>query len=222
MDKPNHIEVEAHGPYVVYGELPLVEVAQVQTFNGEPIAWHELGDVAAPEGQVRLCRCGQSAEKPFCDDSHLTSGFTGAEVADRRPFRERAQEHHGTDAAIADDGALCISAGFCGTRTTDVWKLLQETADPERYALMRDMTWRCPSGRIVLLDGGGNEVEPELRAEIAILPGGPLWLRGGIEVIGADGVPWETRNRVALCRCGESGNKPFCDGTHSSLHFDER
>lgn len=216
------VEIEAHGPYVVQGDLPLVELAQVQTFNGEPIAWHELGDVEAPKGRVRLCRCGQSAQRPFCDDSHLASGFDGAEVADRRPFHERAEELHGPNAGIADDGALCISAGFCGTRTTTVWKLLPESADPERYTLMRDMIWRCPSGRIVLLDAAGGEVEPELRPEIAVLPGGPLWLRGGVEVIGADGVPWETRNRVLLCRCGQSGNRPFCDGTHSSLHFDER
>ena len=45
---------------------------------------------------------------------------------------------------------------------------------------------------------------------------GPLWVKGGIEVQGADGAAYETRNRVALCRCGTSGKKPFCDGSHVS------
>ena len=42
---------------------------------------------------------------------------------------------------------------------------------------------------------------------------GPLWVRGGIPVMSADGKPYAIRNRVTLCRCGKSGNKPFCDGS---------
>jgi CDGSH-type Zn-finger protein len=38
-------------------------------------------------------------------------------------------------------------------------------------------------------------------------------------VTGADGAPYEVRNRVTLCRCGASRNKPFCDGTHASIGF---
>jgi CDGSH-type Zn-finger protein len=48
---------------------------------------------------------------------------------------------------------------------------------------------------------------------------GPLWVRGGVPVIGADGQPYETRNRVLLCRCGHSRNRPFCDGTHKTVGF---
>jgi len=50
---------------------------------------------------------------------------------------------------------------------------------------------------------------------------GPLWGRGGIPVIGADGVTYEVRNRVALCRRGASSNKPFCDGSHASIGFND-
>jgi CDGSH-type Zn-finger protein len=50
---------------------------------------------------------------------------------------------------------------------------------------------------------------------------GPLWLRGGVQVIGADGFHYELRNRVTLCRCGASQNKPFCDGTHASIKFQD-
>jgi CDGSH-type Zn-finger protein len=48
---------------------------------------------------------------------------------------------------------------------------------------------------------------------------GPLWLRGGIAVISSDGYQYEVRNRVTLCRCGASQNKPFCDGTHAAIGF---
>lgn len=48
---------------------------------------------------------------------------------------------------------------------------------------------------------------------------GPLWVRGGIPVESSDGATYEVRNRVTLCRCGRSSNKPFCDGTHKGVGF---
>jgi CDGSH-type Zn-finger protein len=74
----------------------------------------------------------------------------------------------------------------------------------------------------VLRDRAGNDLEPALDPEVAVIPGGPLWVRGGIAITSADGTQWEVRNRVALCRCGASKNKPFCDRSHETIHFDER
>ena len=48
---------------------------------------------------------------------------------------------------------------------------------------------------------------------------GPIWVKGGIPIESADGTEYETRNRVTLCRCGQSKNKPFCDGAHISIGF---
>src|SRR6266536_1245907 len=48
---------------------------------------------------------------------------------------------------------------------------------------------------------------------------GPLWVRGGVPVEAADGFEYEVRNRVTLCRCGYSKNKPFCDGSHVRTKF---
>lgn len=67
--------------------------------------------------------------------------------------------------------------------------------------------------------------EPSFDPSIGIIedPGikvsGPIWVKGGIRVESADGSSYEIRNRVTLCRCGQSSNKPFCDGTHASMHF---
>nr|WP_246865430.1 CDGSH iron-sulfur domain-containing protein [Cryobacterium sp. BB307] len=51
-------------------------------------------------------------------------------------------------------------------------------------------------------------------------PDGPLLLRGDFEILGADGEPIDAhRKTVALCRCGLSSIKPFCDGTHKASGF---
>ena len=65
----------------------------------------------------------------------------------------------------------------------------------------------------------GELVEPALPVEIAVIPDGPLWLTGGIPVDRSDGEPFETRNRVTLCRCGYSAAKPLCDGSHKEAGF---
>ena len=71
----------------------------------------------------------------------------------------------------------------------------------------------------------GQPIEHALPVSIGLVEdpeqkcSGPLWLRGGIQVASADGFEYEVRNRVTLCRCGESKNKPFCDGTHAAIKF---
>ncbi len=78
----------------------------------------------------------------------------------------------------------------------------------------------CPSGRLTVIDENGNTVEPELAPAISVIQdpindcSGPLWVRGGIQIEGPKGEQYEVRNRVTLCRCGESHNQPFCDASH--------
>ena len=114
-----------------------------------------------------------------------------SENADRRAFAQRANVQQDAAGTILDDGPLCVSAGFCGTRTTDVWKLLGAADDPETFSRMRGMIWNCPSGRLVLRSPDGTDLEPELAPAIAFVPGGPIWVRGRIPVVGSDGSPWE-------------------------------
>jgi hypothetical protein len=84
----------------------------------------------------------------------------------------------------------------------------------------------CPAGRLVAWDKETKEaIDPELPISIGLIEdpaqdcSGPIWLRGGIHVASADGFEYEVRNRVTLCRCGQSGNKPFCDGSHAQMKF---
>ncbi len=84
----------------------------------------------------------------------------------------------------------------------------------------------CPAGRLVVIDNQtGQALEPELPQSIGLVEdtakevSGPIWVRGGITITGADGTDYEVRNRVTLCRCGQSKNKPYCDGTHAAIGF---
>ncbi|HEY2476158.1 MAG TPA: CDGSH iron-sulfur domain-containing protein [Candidatus Cybelea sp.] len=70
-------------------------------------------------------------------------------------------------------------------------------------------------------------LEPRLEPSISLIEdpamkcSGPLWVRGGVRIEGAGGQEFEVRNRVTLCRCGASQNKPFCDGTHADIGFND-
>ena len=87
---------------------------------------------------------------------------------------------------------------------------------------------RCtaPSGRLVLHDKKTRkEIEPKIPQAIGVVEdpalgcSGPLWVRGGVTIESASGVPYEKRERVTLCRCGASSNMPFCNGSHASIKF---
>jgi hypothetical protein len=87
------------------------------------------------------------------------------------------------------------------------------------------MIERCPSGSLTYaLATDQSDIEPDLPQQIAVTTeitaegpiDGPLWVTGNIPIERSDGQSWETRNRVALCSCGRSKNKPLCDGAHRS------
>jgi CDGSH-type Zn-finger protein len=82
------------------------------------------------------------------------------------------------------------------------------------------MVRACPSGRLAYsIPPDPTQVEPELDQKIGVEPDGPLWVQGGVRIESQDGSTYEVRNRVTLCRCGRSRNKPFCDGTHEIVDF---
>jgi len=212
------VRVTKDGPYEVTGGAPLGRTAPIETEYGEPVDWEPFQPIAAGK-RYRLCRCGRSSTKPFCDDSHL-DGFDGTEVADRAPRATRIETFVGDGVVMTDDLSLCTHAGFCGDRFTKVWQMIEKTADPAIRERLKRMVSLCPSGRLDHApELGAPAEEPAFEPSIAIERNGPIWVRGGIPVVSDDGTPWEVRNRVTLCRCGRSGNKPFCDGTHQKIGF---
>jgi CDGSH-type Zn-finger protein len=215
------ITVRPNGPYIVRGGIPLVRKTPVMSEHGEPLAWKKE-DVISTGETYRLCRCGQSSTKPFCDGTHTMVGFDGDETADTSPIADRAVDHEGERIIVKDDRSLCMHAGFCGNRVTNIWKMVKETRDSQVRAELMAMVERCPSGALSYsLEAGGDTVEPDLAEEVSVIPDGPLWVSGGVPVERRDGQPLEARNRVTLCRCGASSRKPLCDGTHKKVGFSD-
>lgn len=213
------IIVEHHGPYRVVGRLTLSRKAPVLSEHGEPLTWQKTRTYNL-QGNYALCRCGKSSNKPFCDDAHESGGFDGTETTDTSSFAERAKSYPGTGITVKDDRSLCTHAGFCGTRATNVWRMTRQTEDTAVRAQVIAMVERCPSGALTYsIAEGGPDVEPDLPQGVSVTPDGPLWVTGGVAIARVDGQVLETRNRVALCRCGASKNKPLCDGAHTDIGF---
>ena len=121
---------------------------------------------------------------------------------------------------MKDDHSLCVHSGFCGNRVTNIWEMIKNSEDTQVRPQIMAMVEKCPSGTLTFtVDENSEMVEPDLPKEVAIIADGPLWVSGGIPVERRDGKPVEIRNRVTLCRCGASANKPFCDGAHKDVGF---
>ena len=220
------IEISKDGPYLVTGPIPLDE--QIITPAGHHNELVE-GKKLPQSEDYHLCRCGHSKNAPFCDGTHLSIHFKGTEVADRRPYAERVQEKdmvQGTTMTLLDD-ERCAFARFCHQDHGDVWNLTANDADPTNRAEALHGVHECIAGRLVEVDKQGQIIEDQQAPRISVIQdpekdvSGPLYVRGPIPVTSADGQPYEVRNRQALCRCGASENKPFCDASHVSVHFQD-
>jgi CDGSH-type Zn-finger protein len=220
------VRISRNGPYLVSGKLPLRKEVIGTNADEESIKWLPASPYPTHESYA-LCRCGHSANKPFCDGSHAKVGFDGTETASRKPYLEQAEVIRGPAMSLTDVESLCAFARFCDPNGK-VWNLVSEADSPTAARHFISQTCACPSGRLVAWDNAtGKAIEPPLEPSIGLIEdpaqrcSGPIWLRGGVPVIGADGFEYEVRNRVTLCRCGASKNKPFCDGAHASIGFND-
>ena len=75
-----NIKVSKHGPYLVSGGIPLLYMTIKCDEHGIPVKWVMGKKLKTPENYA-LCRCGQSANKPFCDGTHLKVNFDGTETS---------------------------------------------------------------------------------------------------------------------------------------------
>lgn len=131
----NTIQVSYNGPLFVKGDLDI---------EGAP------ADVPGLKFRAALCRCGQSKNKPYCDNSHEAAGF--------KDYGAVGQSGSGVD----------------------------ETGGPLTVKLAQD---------------------------------GPILVRGNVKIVAASGRDAWQGKQAALCRCGASNNKPFCDGEHKKIGF---
>lgn len=214
------IRIRPDGPYIVEGEVPLRVKRRLFSENREALTW-KTGETIRERGPYALCRCGRSDAKPFCDGSHARAkAFVGTEVADTAPRETREKEYPGPALSVYHDRTICAFSTFCENKVTDVWDMAEKTGDSVVRAQVISMIEKCPSGALTYkLHPEEEMIEPDLPRQISVTDNGPLWVSGGITVEGADGKQYEVRNRMTLCRCGHSKNKPFCDGQHIDAKF---
>lgn len=225
MDKntAKKIKIISGGPYIISGGVPLSEKIIIQKDDGN--IYQEIKKYPL-KNSYSLCRCGKSSKAPFCDGAHNLYDCDLTETASKAPLKTLAEVTVGKDITLYDQINLCAFARFCQDEHDDVWELAEnptKQGDTERAI---KFACDCPAGRLVVLDNKtGAEIEPEYEQEITILQdpsqkcSGPLWVKGGIPIESSDGDFYEIRNRVTLCRCGNSNYKPFCDALHVKANF---
>jgi CDGSH-type Zn-finger protein len=199
------IELRPDGPIAISGPFELKDAA------GK--------DIVHAEVTVKLCRCGGSQNKPFCDGTHRRNGFSGARIADGSA--DRVEQYAGTAITIHDNRSVCAHAGYCTDGLPGVFRYGSEPwIDPAGGLPQQvlELVRRCPSGALSYgIDGAAPKAE-EWKPSVTVTKDGPYAVLG-IELADvpfAQGVP---RNRYTLCRCGASKNKPFCDGSHWDAAF---
>lgn len=223
-----YIKITPDGPYLVYGNPPIDQEIILPNEEGSSWVYQRGLSFDSSATPVALCRCGHSRHKPFCDGSHKrATDWDSNETNNKRPLLEEAEELEGPAMVLADNEKYCAFARFCDARGR-IWNLVQLAETEEERELVRREASHCPAGRLVVWDKKTQKVfEPPFEPSIGIIedPGirvsGPIWVKGGIRIESADGKSYTIRNRVTLCRCGQSSNKPFCDGTHASMGFSD-
>ncbi|MBV9386795.1 MAG: CDGSH iron-sulfur domain-containing protein [Chroococcidiopsidaceae cyanobacterium CP_BM_ER_R8_30] len=131
--------------------------------------------------------------------------------------------YKGRDIEVLYDRKLCMHAAECGRGLKVVFDAKKRPwIDPDQAPSeqVAKVVMRCPSGALQFRqkDGKVEELEPAQNT-ILVSPDGPLFVVGDIVFHQADGTEHPASKRLALCRCGASNNKPYCDGTHAKIGF---
>jgi CDGSH-type Zn-finger protein len=180
----------------------------------------ENGATLEARGKVALCRCGGSSNKPFCDGTHRTNGFSDRNTAD--PGGNRRVAYAGKGITIFDNRAICAHAGFCTDGLKSVFRMKAEPwIDPDGAAVAEVVATieKCPSGALSYARDGVEAPPPPRPAMVTVMNDGPYSVTGSVELTAIPFGDGASREHYTLCRCGGSKNKPFCDGSHWHIGF---
>jgi uncharacterized Fe-S cluster protein YjdI len=138
--------------------------------------------------------------------------------------RDNFTKEYATDEIVVEwQPSLCFHSQNCVRSLPQVFddgrrpwiQVDAATADEIESAVAR-----CPSGalrtRRPAVSAAAGRAQP---LDVCASENGPLLVSGGVRILNAEGAVLYEGDRAALCRCGGSGNKPFCDGTHRKNGF---
>ncbi|WP_306114184.1 MULTISPECIES: CDGSH iron-sulfur domain-containing protein [unclassified Roseovarius] len=200
MSEDPVIEERENGPLVAKG---------IRRMVGPDGAEIEIKEVMA------LCRCGRSEMKPFCDGSHKEAGFESRGGEPAGP--DKLLTYEGAEVTVTYNPLLCSHAAECGRLASHIFNPEQKPwVQPDKGAVaeVEAVITACPSGALALKrPDGAREHRLAERCDVTIEKNGPYWVQNVKSPVGAQGQGMSSKKYV-LCRCGLSGNKPYCDGTH--------
>ena len=204
--KPS-ITISPNGPLIVNN------LENLQNSKGEEIE---------TQPTLALCRCGGSKKKPFCDGTHAKIGFSDEKVEGR--VEERRDNYVGKEITLHDNRGICSHAGLCTDQLALVFRLEHEPwIDPVAApaAEIIEIVKSCPSGALSYSISEVEQPDQDREPAITVSKNGPYLATGGPELVDVSWGEGASREHFTLCRCGASTNKPFCDGAHWSIQFQD-
>jgi len=137
---------------------------------------------------------------------------------------DKTTTYKGKNIDVTWDERLCIHIGECGLSEGDLfiggrdpWCQPDLVEDDN----VKEVVQRCPSGALTYDDKAGGDNEQAASSNLVqVLYNDPLYIRGGLEIENAPEDMPGVKFRAALCRCGQSKNKLFCDGSHKQAGFE--
>ena len=178
-------------------------------------------DILPDKEVIALCRCGKSNNKPFCDGTHKKIGFSSATD---NPNVGNWQGYVGKHITIHDNRRLCAHAGNCTDGLAGVWRMGEKPwidpdgADVEAIIAVIE---QCPSGALSYSIDGKHTDAGAPADGVVVSMNGPYHVTGAITLNDPSRDTADVPSRYALCRCGASKNKPFCDGSHWDIKFED-
>jgi CDGSH-type Zn-finger protein len=204
--KKTHIKTIKNGPYMIN--------------NLESITQSDGKVVSIKKPAVALCRCGKSKTKPYCDGSHIAAKFKDEKQDDRIP--RSVDTYVGKEITIHDDRGICSHAGFCSDGLPKVFRMKKEPWIDSNGASIDDIIKtikKCPSGALSYsIDSVLYDEFSDVK-ELEIAKNGPYNVKGTIPITCEDKPTSD--EHYSLCRCGHSKNKPFCNGQHWYVDFED-
>ncbi len=133
------------------------------------------------------------------------------------------KEYSNGELTIVWQAAKCIHAGTCVRTLPKVYNPKARpwiTIDNATTEELKDQVMKCPSGALsYYMNDEENQEAKSLETKVEILENGPLLVYGTLKISDKNGNT-ETKNKTtAFCRCGQSANKPYCDGAHIKAGF---
>jgi CDGSH-type Zn-finger protein/ferredoxin len=185
-----------------------------------PVLKSAAGDDIEVEESVFLCRCGASQNKPFCDWAHAGSGYSEKNECQN----DKLQDFEAPGITVHFNRSICSGAAECVHSLPAVFKSASEDwihPAEASVAEVMETVRKCPSGALTFTVGGKTEVKQEGSVSIRIVKNGPYEIKGPVVF---DSPKWSlnaSKTNFALCRCGKSGNNPFCDYSHGEQGWED-